>query len=174
MWQKMLQMGSGGGVTPEPPTIELVPHMTSNIAPYGEAISSTPNTSSYEAFQAFSDEFTIVNGRGFLPKTGVTNAEIGYEFRDSAIVKRVGVHCFSPASVVTASNQTYKIYGLVGGTWKPVDGVDYTCPADGVVYHDINSSEIYDGIKLVFSTVLNVDGNVKYTLVRAQFYGYIP
>lgn len=171
MWTEV--QGNNGGSTP---TIDaLVPTMTSDTQPYGEAKASTVLQTGREAYKAF-DNIDSASDLWHSASTaaGVTHW-IQYKFTKLAKVKKVK---FKPSSVgLNALSSNVILQGSYDGTnftnikTLPISTADY----NNLKEIDVGDNENYYLYYRLSFSPFAADGSSRYytAMISVQFYGYL-
>ena len=148
----------------------LVPVMTSNTTPYGEAISNADYNSSYEAWRAFTGNGSATN-RWASPAIANSTAFIGYSFKSPTCVKQIAVNEVSAQNItrtfiVQASNDNLNWVNLTDTINQPYSTTsDYITNFNLCYNYNINNDNYYMYYRLFYNTTSNV------TISTLQFYG---
>lgn len=150
----------------------LVPPMTSNTAPIGEASASSIINSNYGAWKAF--DGSISTG-GFEPSSTDTfgNAYVQYEFENPTIVKAVGGLCKDD----TSKTFIYKLQASNNGTEFEtlVDSIEMKTPTPtSFSYYAVNNDKAYKYYRFVYvsnsSSDIGQGSGAKFQLYGAPDY----
>lgn len=140
----------------------LVPVMTSNTAPYGEALTNSTFSSTFGAYNVFNEGIT----NGWIPSAGVKNIYLAYRFVNPTIVKKYSV-------VINKSNSpsdaTIEFKASNNGVdWVPLDTFTTTSGTTERVIEN-NTPYLYYGIHS--ATELAKEGLGNWEVKALQFYG---
>lgn len=140
----------------------LVPVMTSDTAPYGEASCSSIHSSGYPAYKMFDNS----NNTNWASANGVQACTVGYKFVNPTYVKRFKMQ------VQTASPKEFDLQvSNDGSTWNSLQSYTIdSAPTDGdVFYFDYNGSDIYYMYYRI--NIKSAYANDNVGLHELQFYG---
>ena len=140
----------------------LVPVMTSNTAPYGEASCDSVYDSRYSAYQAFDNGIDTY----WVPADQKAGAWLSYRFNNPTIVTKFKLHLVqgvNPAVIpiyVQASNDN--------SNWVDLDAFD---SINGVIEHDIENTTPYIYYRIYSSGMFSQYSTGYYKVDTLQFYG---
>ena len=139
-----------------------VPIMTSNTAPYGEAISSSEYSTNYPTWNAFNGDTT----HPWAPNYNQYPCYIGYHFVNPICVKKVWMHCVQTNRYPTE----FKIQGSNdNSTWDDVSDV-MTYNASSPIFEAVFDNDNY---YLYYRMYITKSNNMSYNpfVYGLQFYG---
>lgn len=148
----------------------LVPVMTSNTAPYGEAILSANYSDGYEAYRVFNrDNEEIFNS--CISKAGTDGYWIGYKFTSPTIVKRLTLTFYSGDAVTSGA---LKLQGSNNGTtWSDI--TSFTAQTVFTLQSfNVDNNTAYMYYRILSSSGTHYSTVVKFNyigLTELQFYG---
>ena len=140
----------------------LVPVMTSNTAPYGEALTNSTFSSSFNAYNAFNEG--VANG--WIPAVGVKNIYLAYRFVNPTIVKKY-------SAVINKSNSpsdaTIEFKASNNGVdWVSLDTFTTTA---GTTEREIENNTPYLYYGIHSAAELAKEGVGNWEVKALQFYG---
>lgn len=141
-----------------------VPKMTSDTAPYGEAI-ATSNYSSSQKYKAFDDD----NSTSWTSNQTTYGVYIGYHFINPVIVRRVLIK-----HVTEQTTAVGEIRGSNDGTnWTKLADVNLTSPSN-MNYIDVPNDTPYSYYCYYISSGTRTSGSYQGAVVALQFYAWAP
>ena len=141
---------------------DKVPIMTSASTPYGEAISTTPYSSSYSAYHAYDGD---INSAGFVTTTAYGSAYLGFKFTNPICVRKVSFYLRSGGY---NPHHVFKVRGSNDGTnWTDIATTpDIT--KDEWISVDITNDDYYLYYSVLYVSGGGVDSGQG---LKLQFYG---
>ena len=151
-----------------------VPVMTSDTAPYGEAIRSSISGSGFEAYRAFDGDATST----WRATIGATNNYIGYKFISPTKTKKIKIRfSLQQLSSYTTPSRTFKVRGSNDGTtWNDIKEFTIEAGTGGGVQErdyevDVSAQDYYLQYSVFCADTMGVRDQWSIMVVSLQFYG---
>ena len=147
-----------------------VPAMTSNIAPYGAAITNSIYSTTYDAWKAFD---RIVDGTNNYWRTAnnVLPGWVGYNFGKPTIIKSLGLTSYTTAQTSSPNTKDFAVQGSNDGeTWTTIKNFVNETPSTSATLFEFNENETsYNYYRVYITTVW---GGTNANLAELNFFGF--
>ena len=140
----------------------LVPVMTSNTAPYGEALTNSTFSSNFNAYNVFNEGIT----NGWIPAAGVKNTYLAHRFVNPTIVKKYSV-VFNKSNSPSDATIEFKASNN-GVDWVTLD--TFTT-SHGTIEREIENNTPYLYYGIHSAAALTQEGVGNWEVKALQFYG---